>query len=123
MEQDMDGGGSAPWEEPNHQELAVSAIMRKKGFTQGGPPRGLKRSATGGALGPQAKFKKEEASGCKSCGRSAHNEGRECPAKGKKCYQCGKTGHFKERCMMKTATNSVEAEGSGDSKQTNAQVN
>jgi hypothetical protein len=40
----------------------------------------------------------EDNSACLNCGYEGHGEGGRCPAAGKKCNVCGKTGHFGRHC-------------------------
>ena len=50
---------------------------------------------------------------CRNCG--IDHAGRDCPAKGKKCLKCKKTGHFRAVCRSKQkATNEVEEDVAAD---------
>ena len=43
---------------------------------------------------------------CFSCGRDDHlARDRRCPARGRKCDQCGEIGHFKVKCRRGTSQN------------------
>ena len=51
---------------------------------------------------------------CGFCGRSRHPR-EECPAKEKKCNNCGTVGHFSTKCRKKKDTVKVsEVTGEGD---------
>ena len=48
---------------------------------------------------------------CFHCGREDHfvRDSR-CPARGRKCDQCGEIGHFKVKCLKKLAKNSHQGQ-------------
>ena len=51
------------------------------------------------------KNKDDKKSKCFSCGCDyPHDEGKSCPAKDKKCNQCGKIGHFASCCKGNKST-------------------
>ena len=43
---------------------------------------------------------------CGRCGRTAHKEGEQCPAKDKACRKCGKNGHFQSMCRTRNPQSS-----------------
>ena len=47
--------------------------------------------------GPTSKTRKDGPK-CYNCGRALHKDKGDCPAKGKECHGCGKSGHFKTQC-------------------------
>ena len=53
---------------------------------------------------------------CRGCGRYSHGEGKKplsrdnCPAKGKKCDNCGKQDHFKKVCEQRSQASYVRGE-------------
>ena len=58
-------------------------------------------------MGNLAKINKTEKKGaCKRCGRN-HAGREQCPAKGKKCLKCNKTGHFAAACYSKAAVQEI----------------
>ncbi|XP_062849175.1 uncharacterized protein K02A2.6-like [Trichomycterus rosablanca] len=57
--------------------------------------------------GMSAKINKKTIRGaCTRCGRN-HADREQCPAKGKKCLKCNKTGHFASVCYSKTAVREI----------------
>ena len=52
---------------------------------------------------------------CFNCGREDHfARDRRCPARGRKCDQCGEIGHFKVKCRKKFAKDSHQGQRQGD---------
>ena len=52
---------------------------------------------------------------CFNCGREEHfARDRRCPARGRKCDQCGEIGHFKVKCRKRLARDSHQGQKQGD---------
>ncbi|XP_043221209.1 branchpoint-bridging protein-like [Amphibalanus amphitrite] len=46
---------------------------------------------------------RQVAAACGKCGRGAHRRDGECPARGRRCYRCGSSGHFSIVCRSQEA--------------------
>ncbi|KAI8506116.1 hypothetical protein Bbelb_164690 [Branchiostoma belcheri] len=107
----------------NYTSNGETVNYTSKGTTHRGPPsfggkKTFPRSPRG--LGPGASRKPKAAGSCFACGRSDHfAKDDRCPARGRKCSNCGMLNHFRAVCRGKrgqevkksgSTCNSVEGE-------------
>lgn len=76
----------------------VPLLLQAAGFCRratSGPPRGQGR---GYDPGRREQAQAPTSARCGNCGRSAHADNRDCPAKDRECNTCGRLNHFASVC-------------------------
>ena len=68
----------------------------------------------------QQQLKGDNSGSCRGCGQKAHTEGRACPAKHVKCFQCNKMGHFADMCQSSAQeqANTAKSDSEGEESET-----
>jgi hypothetical protein len=98
-------------EQVRHRQDGAGSVSVVKSTYKGGngggprprssrPPRGGRSQTPGPTTRSRSTAQQptEDNSACLNCGYEGHGEGGRCPAAGKKCNVCGKTGHFGRHC-------------------------
>jgi hypothetical protein len=76
----------------------VKTSNYKAGKPKGSKPARSGRSQTPGPAARTTTTSGDDNGACLNCGFEAHGNDGRCPAAGKRCNSCGKTGHFGRHC-------------------------